>query len=159
MADLHLEPLLARLGVETVREAAEPTRSTVMLRVPTQNDSVRLKWTGFIDSLLQAESRDGRKQWTVDISRTYYLTRSGVRYMWRLVVNTHGDAKSKKVVMKRIHDAVLSALPPAVPVDEFPLVGRVEYAGHKDPNKTKGAYGVGQGGGSEGHAKVAKVSM
>lgn len=143
---MKLDQALKRAGVHIVRQQGGGDRATLILRVDSASFGL---WARILEEFLLAAKRPiSVEPWKTEVTRVYFVDDTDtVRYLWRIVLEGELAPAAEALNM-----AVVRATAQSVEVVSSPLYGRVE----PDPASFKGAYTLGSGGSSEGHARVAR---
>ncbi len=135
-------PNLARAGMNVVRESAAKEMHTLFVRIT--NTAL---WQKMVQRLLLAAA--DTSEWSVDLSKSYYLDKGEVKFLWRLVFR-----KDHVTGVDMLNHLAIEVIP-KVELDSFPLVGRVQH--WNSPSGTKGAHPFTAEGGSGADVIVARA--
>lgn len=143
---MKLDLALKRAGITIVKQSGGGDHAVVLLRV---NADATETWATIVSEfLLAAKKPISVEEWKTEVTRVYFLDQNDqVRYLWRVTLGGSLPAAVEALTM-----AVTRSVAQTVEVVSSPLHGRLE----QDPTSLKGAYSIGGGGASEGHARVAK---
>jgi len=123
---MELEAAMAQIGAEVVKTEEKGTTFRVWCRIPTKGSV----WSTVLREVL---SRSGA-EWSVDVSKSYFVKDGSIRFLWRLIFSGDVGAATAAVVQ------CLDRSQGEREVTSMPLVGRVEYEFDPARGKTKGAH-------------------
>lgn len=84
---MKLAVALGRVGASIVKEQVTPTKATLFLRVAEERGSV---WIEAMTALLVGAVKK-KDDWTLDVSKYFFVDNGSVRYFWRIVINKNAQ--------------------------------------------------------------------
>lgn len=132
---MKLSAELGRVGATLVKEKITETKATLFIRVAEERGQV---WIEALSSLLLSSA--DKKEWSLDVSKYFYVSNGAVRYLWRIVID--GETSSCLEHFSRL--AFEAAMANRKELDSFPLVGRARYEIDPALGKLKGGHSMEQ---------------
>jgi hypothetical protein len=134
---MKLDQIFAKAGFVILEAAKQNENLVVMIRVPTQNPIVPLRWKAWMDGVLGAAEK--AKAWGVDVSKVFYSERGQMKYRWRIIMR--GDIKKAQHMCVQ---AAVNSLRTGVEVNEVELIGQENLTPDPRNGKFRGVYRRGE---------------
>jgi hypothetical protein len=134
---MKLDQVFAKAGFVILDAKKQGDNIVVLVRVPTREQIVPLRWKTWMDTVLGSAER--ATAWGVDVSKVFYSERGVMKYRWRIVLS--GNTKQAQHMCVQ---AALNALRAGVEVNEIELIGQENLTPDPRAGKFRGAYKRGE---------------
>lgn len=134
---MRVDQVFNKAGFVILEANKKDDSMTLMLRVPTNHPIVPLRWKSWMEHILS--SAEKAKNWSIDISKVFYVQNGTMKYRWRVVMS----GNMKQAQHMGVH-AALNALRAGVEVNEIELTGQENLTPDPRNGKFRGAYRRGE---------------